>query len=697
MIRPKALTALAFLISLRCLSSVALGADIHGSARVYFGTTDQNGEPFDQLDQRYRLNLRQVLTPFLSLDFDYRFNDLKTQSTDLDFGRRNYGPLFALIYQRPGWSGRLSYEERKTRGTDSSDNFDLRSLLAVLRWRPRVGPSYSVSFRDDTNVADVAIFGRDVNSKSFEFSTDYSRTRWNARYALRTATVDNPTADYRLDEDRHDLIAGYNQSFWKDRLALTADTRVSRRHQTELFSDGETRVAPVVPVQVRRGLFAVDTTPEIGELDNAPGLIDGDLQSPVEPPIDIGGANTFRNVGVNLGFTRQISQLEISIDSLSGPDVIWEVYQSPDNLTWTRVLGVTSELDNGLLRYNLHFPLSADRFFKAVNVTVNSFSTVRVTELRALVDVGELESGESLATTLRADFSANVKPHQRVHATLRFGLSDEDALARGLLSRDLYETNASAVVRVTAAETLDVILRYGFSSLDDPLGPVLQRDVKEWSAALEYNPIPTVNGLLTISQRDELDQDRLIQSAETVRGRLLTELLPNLSLLSELVWTAFDNPFSNFRYTSRQWRETLQSRLTESFQLGGSLSLTYYDSGGVFSLTRRTRVELRAIWNITPFLAFTGDWNYAEDDNQKTYMPRFNVSWTPGTKLRVTVSYLDTDTRELRRTTTLGATADYRINPRLTPFAVFSRSTFDQVGLERSATTTLRFGFNFFF
>jgi hypothetical protein len=78
-------------------------------------------------------------------------------------------------------------------------------------------------------------------------------------------------------------------------------------------------------------------------------------------------------------------------------------------------------------------------------------------------------------------------------------------------------------------------------------------------------------------------------------------------------------------------------------------------------------------------------------------MPRFNVSWTPGSKLRVTVSYLDTDTRELRRTTTLGATADYRINPRLTPFAVFSRSTFDQVDLERSTNTTLRFGFNFFF
>jgi hypothetical protein len=276
-------------------------------------------------------------------------------------------------------------------------------------------------------------------------------------------------------------------------------------------------------------------------------------------------------------------------------------------------------------------------------------------------------------------------------------VSDEDALARGLLSRDLYEKNYSAVLRVAAYSDLDVIARYGFSTLDDTLGPVFERDVEEWTAALEYSPFPTLDGVLTINRRDERDQGRLIQSADTVRGRLLTNLLPDLSLISEIVRTVLEDPISNFGYTTWQWRETLESRLTERFQLAGTLSLSYFDSTGILRLTQRTRIELRAIWNVAPFLAFTGGWIYAEDDNQKTLMPRFNLSWTPGPKLRVSVSYLETDTRDLRRTTNLGATADYRINPKLTPFAIFSRSTFDQVGSEPAVTTTLRFGFRFFF
>ena len=173
--------------------------------------------------------------------------------------------------------------------------------------------------------------------------------------------------------------------------------------------------------------------------------------------------------------------------------------------------------------------------------------------------------------------------------------------------------------------------------------------------------------------------------------------MPDLSLISEIVWTALDDPFSNFGYTSWQWRETLESRLTERFQLGGTLSLTYYDSVRNLFLTRRTRIEVRAIWSATPFLAVSGDWTYAKDDNQKTLMPRINVAWTPGRKLRASVSYQESDTVDFRRTTTLSATADYRINPRLTPFLIFSRSSFDQVGTESTMVSTLRFGFNFFF
>jgi hypothetical protein len=676
------------------LPGVAEAAEIHGSARVFKGITDQNGIESSQLDQRYRLFLQQELTSYLRLDVDYRYNDLSSQLRNNDFGRRIHGPLFTLIYDRPGLTGRLTYEDRKARGTSPSDNFDLRALGGRLRWVPRVGPWYSVSFRNDRNVADVAIFGRDVASKWLELKADYSRPRWYARYAVRTTNVENQTVGFKLDEDRHELWAGFNQSFWTNRLAVTANTRLSRRRRTEITSDG---VSPVLPVPVLQGLFAIDTTPAIGELEGRPGLIDGDTRSPVQPPIDIGGANTFRNMGVDLGMTRQVSLLEVTVDTLSDPTLIWEVYQSPDNLTWTRVAGVTSEFDSGFLRYNLRFPVTTDRFFKAVNVTVNSFATVMVTEIRPLVDVGDLESGKSLATTFRGNFVVNLRPHERVTANFQLGLRNEDDVAGGLLSRDLNEMSYNALVRFAPTSDLDLLGRYRFSSMDEKLGFVLLRDVTEWSVGLEYSPFPTVDGLLTITKRDELERDRLIASINTIRGHVLTGLLPNLSLISEIIYSLIDSPFAGFERTSWQWRETLESRLTDSVLLSGGLSVTYYDSTDIVFLTRRTRVELRAVWSATPFLSLTGELAYSADDELKTLMPRFNISWAPGPKLRVSVSYQDTDTRDLRRTTSLGAQASYRLNPKFTPFASFTRSTLQEFDLEGSTIATLRVGFNFFF
>jgi hypothetical protein len=361
------------------------------------------------------------------------------------------------------------------------------------------------------------------------------------------------------------------------------------------------------------------------------------------------------------------------------------------------VVGVTSEFDSGFLRYNLRFPVATERYFKAVNVTVNSFSTVLITEIRALVDVDDLENGKSTSTNFRANFTASFRPHERVTANFRFGMRNEDDVAGGLLSRDLDEMNYNVLVRVAATPELDLLGRYRFSSVDETRSFVLLRDVKEWNAGLEYSPLPAVDGRLHISRRDEFERDQLLSSIETIRGSVLTDLLPNLSLISELVYSLVDNPFAGFERTSWQWRETLESRLTENVTLMGGLSVTFYDSTGVVFLTRRTRVDLRSVWSATPYLTLIGELAYSADDDLVTWMPRFNISWAPGPKLRMSVSYQDTDTSDLRRTTTFGIQATYRLNTKFIPFVSFTRSTFEELGLEETKIAALRFGFDFFF
>ena len=679
---------------LLALAVPAAAVEIHGNVRVYDGSTENGDTDVDQLDQQYTLNLRQALTPWLSMLLSYRYTDFSAENGGTDFERSSSDPRLELLYNRPTVTARLSFRDRRNRGSNPSDNLDLESFLAQLRWQPRKGPWYSLQYRDDTNVADTAVFGRDVSSRAFDLEAVWDRSAWGARYSFNATRLANDGTGFELDEDRHQLRAHLDQRLWGDRLALSANGWISRVEQREVAGSGG---RPAQPVPVRDGLFALDTSPDVGELEDAPGLIDGDTRTPAEPRIEIGGANTFRNAGVDLGFTRQVTRLEITVDAASSPGLLWDAYHSSDGLSWTRISGVRSEYDGALLRYTLFFPEITDRFFKAVNVTVNGFSTVAVTELRALVDVGQLGRRDGRSTTYRADLAARWQPHQRLRADVQVGVANDQDLTRGQLSRDLDELTYSALVRYELTADLEARVGYRFTRVDELREPVLERDEETWSAVLDWSPLETVDGLLSFSSRDEKDGEVLIRSADTVRLRARTRLLPDLELISEVAYSDVDDPLAGFRQTVWRWRETLTADLTERLDVRASASQSYFDSTGTAVIEERSQLELLTHWRATPFLSFTGDWTYGEDDLQDTLTQRYSTFYAPGPRLSASLSYQDTESSDVRQTTTLGASVNYRIRPRLTPFVNFSRSTFRQIGTETTDNTSLRFGFNLFF
>ena len=682
------------LAALLALATPAVAVEVHGNVRVYDGSTENGGAEADQLDQKFTLNLRQALTPWLSLLFTYRYTDFSTDSGGGDFERSSSDPRLELLYDRPTLTARLSFQDRRNRGSNPSDNLDLESFQAQLRWQPKKGPRVSLQLRDDTNVADTAVFGRDVSSRTFGIETIWDRRWLSARYGFQAARLANERTGFELDEDRHQLRADVDQRLWNDRLTLSASGRVSRVEQREIAGSGG---QPAQPVSIRDGLFALDTSPDLGELEDAPGLIDGDAVTPVTPEIEIGGANTFRNVGVDLGFTRQVTRLEITVDAPSSPGLVWDVYHGSDGLTWNRIRGVASEYDGALSRYTLTFPETTDRFFKAVNVTVNDFTNISVTELRALIDVGQLGRREGRSTTYRADIGARWRPHERVRADVYAGFANDRDLTRGLLSRDLDERSLSAQLHVDLTSDLEARVGYRNTRVDENREPVLARDEEHWSVALDWSPLPSVDGLLSFSRRDETDGTVLIRSADTVRLRARTELLASLELTSELTWSDVDDPFAGLEQTVWRWRETLSAELTERLNVRASVARSVFDSTGTVVIEERTNVDLLANWRAAPFLSFTGDWSYGKDDLQDTLTQRYSTFYAPGPKLAASFSYQDAETSGVRQTTTLGASVSYRIRPRLTPFANFSRSTFQQVGTETSDNTSLRFGFNLYF
>lgn len=686
-------------------TGTVLATEIHGSARVYGGPTENSGTEADQVDQKYNLNLVQALGPYLSLRFNYRYSDFRSSGEDVPtFERESMEPRFELLYRRPTFTGLLSYQDRRTRG---AQDFDLTAFTTQLNWRPSRGPELSLQIRDETNAADVDIFGRDVDSNSVDFEASYDRTFWGARYTFRSSELENAASGFRLQEERHQVRLRYAQRFFDDKLSFSADTWVSRLDQTE-----EGIGDPAEPVPMREGLFAVDTTPEVGELDVRPELIDGDLREPVSGEAVIGGANTFRNFGVDLGFTRQVSRLVLYVDAPSSADLFWDVYRSADNESWERIDGVVAEFDSALLRYTLRFPETTDRYFKAVNVSVNTMNDVSVTELRPLIDVESLTRRDARSTTYRASLNAVYRPNERVRASLSFGLgNDEDLASRlgegGVLSRDLEEVSLAALVRVGLREDLDLRVGYRFNDVEEKQAPVLKREEDTVFASLDYDPLPTVDATFTVSRRDEHDGGLLLRSADTFRLRAGTVLLPSLELVTEVTYSDIEDPFAGFTQSIWRWRETLQGAPTRKLMFWATFGQSYYDSTGTVAIDRRSRFDLRTTWTATPFLSFTGDWSYGDDDRQSTLAQRYSVFWAPGPKLSATFSYQDTESEDLRDDsafvgpmrdiTSLGASINYRLNPRFVPYANFSRSRFDQAGAQETENTSLRFGFNLFF
>ncbi|HKI85408.1 MAG TPA: hypothetical protein VKA53_01560, partial [Thermoanaerobaculia bacterium] len=367
------------------LARVAAAVEIDGNARISRAGTEVNGEKSTLTDQQYSFTLFQRLTPYLSLRVGQQYFDLTTEYRGGgEAANRSREPRLELLYNRPGVSGNLSYLDRVTWGASDSDRFHVRSLIGNLSWHPSLGPSWALRLRKESNVADAALFGRHTDTLVLGLDSQYQRPLWSVGYSFQHLDLKNVDSGLSLLQDRHQLRFDAVRAFFDERLRLSVDSWLVRSEQKTEVPAG-TQIAD--PIPATEGLFAIDTSPEVGELAPAPELDDGDFSTPVKG-IEIDGAKTFRNLGLDLGFDRPVTRLEIAVDAPSGPGVLWRVYQSSDNLIWEEVTGVGVTYDPDLYRYTLRFASATDRYFKAVNVSVNSVtSIVRVTEIRALREI----------------------------------------------------------------------------------------------------------------------------------------------------------------------------------------------------------------------------------------------------------------------------------------------------------------------
>ena len=289
-----------------------------------------------------------------------------------------------------------------------------------------------------------------------------------------------------------------------------------------------------------------------------------------------------------------------------------------------------------------------------------------------------------------------VRLHRRVELTLIANTRRDAVLRLGGTSPGRNTRDYGAKVKFLLLDSLELRLDYRLTELEEALD-ALQRDTEFAGVALEWRPLPTVDVILSADSREESTNSETIQINDTLSLRARTDLLPGLSLVTDLQLSKLQDPILGYEQTTQLWRESLIASPWRTLNVIGNLSYAIYDSTGVVSITDRTIAELGGRWTPTPAISFTAFWGWNRDNLYSNLTQRYGLTWAPGKKLSVGLAYRDNTTRDARSTSSATGNANYRLNHWAVLWASISQTTTDQGIFEPSETLTARIGLRLIF
>ena len=671
--------------------AAARGAELDGSARVAWTESDTETATVATTEQSVHLGLTQILTPYLRLRVSESYADLSSTLDGADvFSRSNEQPRVELLYGRPNLTARVGYDLARTRSDVEADRFDASSVTGSLAWRTRVGLRLGLSLREATNRGDVAALGRDVDDRRARLDLAFDRGHWSVGYSAAYGELERVSTGLAVEQLRHDLRFSGARDWLAGRLHIGVNALAGRLESQQRRGEGDLGE----PLPAVAGLATIDASPETATLDAAPGLVDGEVGEATTPPIEIGGANTFRNVGVDLGLSLPATRLEIHVDRPSGAGLGWRVYHSADNLFWEPIPAVTGEFDATLLRYSLRFAPVTDRYFKAVNVTINPAELVRVTEVRALREITAILGADDSSSDLyRAGVSLGWQIAPRVQLSLGADTSNDETTFGAVTRRDYTTSSARGGLTVDMSRDLRLVVGYRWLDSEDRRVGGIQRSTEEVSASLRWDPLPTVDAVLALATRDELDAGELLSTSTTSRLSVSLRLLEELRLVSELLLSRLDSRLLGVERDTVHWTQRFETEPYEHWRFDGGYTWSRTESGvDGQPLLERTSFFATVYWSPGAALAFHGSLIYYDDSVGASLRQSYGLSWVPGPKLTFSLAWNEFEEQRGQLTGGGSLAVNYHLASRAQLFATLTESRTELADGTRERVTTAHAG-----
>ncbi|MBI3450298.1 MAG: discoidin domain-containing protein [Acidobacteria bacterium] len=622
-------------------ASAVSAQTLNGRIRETFQRIDTDGVVLGNVLQDYQIGFRNHVTQ--TVWWEARFHALIDgfdQSGAPPTDMQTFEPFFQIVYEGSSWqlSGGMRATETGPKGGISTvPNQQRRDSFGRAQWSVEGLPTVNWLVTD-TSVTKEDVRLSNESRSLLTASQGLRSSHWGL--SLENRWFEDPNIDFRRDSYEITGNGDTHRSFLAGRLSFSAQGTAAQGRIVD-------RTSGTVTVDVQRrpraGLFAIDPTPDVGQLPDAPALVDGDLTA--------GAADLdadFRNFGFDFGFPQKVDSIFVYVERTLLPgheqDYFWEVYTSTDGIFWAihsgAQLGVFNTVRN---RFEIRFPLvpANVRYVKIVNLShsVNE-PPLAVTEIEAFGQ--ELRTGQDVTRTEQQSGNLSVLYKASPHVDVTFNSFgnrqgiEEDGL-RPARNSDLNNTLATTLRRGVTMTTVSL------QAIERDSTDVTAESDRIVAATFAATPVSSLDLSISGQHRRNTSEGDLLARQDLVSVRAAARFLHNTEASVDLSYFRQDAPQVNLDTVRRSANFTLASTLRPSLVFTGNYLIDRQELSGVFSgAPGRTDLYLASRLTWRPTRVFGGGIGYLYqrigERTGETQM--YDVDWLPfpGGSLQVELS-----------------------------------------------------------
>jgi len=670
------------------VARASLLSDITGSAQLSGISSSPSGDSSAtrSLSQDYTVNWSRPLISYLAARATLRYYNLGIdQSRGANVWRRQYQPSGELSWNHPLFTISGDLQHQKTTGNDRTTNliqnssaisFATKALsLPILRFRYLWNHSYNSASVGQAANSDTT--GSEPVDSTF-FSARNTRDQlWAASLSYGRKNQDfyyNVSHSQNINELNGLEITSLQHLFRWNQTSMALDRRLRINSSYTLTYNSQTTSRPPTasvlrPIPYIASLYAYDATPDLGALDTLPALGDGNITTPVQPPVDLGQALLDRNIGVDFGFAREISALYIYTDRPSGSPLTWRIFTSADNFTWQQAgSAVVSRFNTSLNRYEIEFsPLTA-RYIKAVNGGANDVPTALVTEIETW-DAFTSGTSETLHQTthlvnLGGAYSWSKTLESSADLTYHAEPSGDFANSRD----EIYYTFA---LRHSPKATITQSARFQGGTEKFKV-----TDARNTNTSLTYSlkltPLKTLEfSFAALTRANYIDRVKT-QEANNVFVQSKAQLLEALSVSGDAGYTR--NNLFDSRNRFDTWTYHLSSVANLTSAIDATAGFMYQTTTTPLAIGQRIRrqYDFNLNYRLTATIYMSGVVAVNDEENNRFISQEYSANWNMSQKLSAGGMVTFNNNKGSAESSRGNARITYLISPRTTLFANYT-------------------------